>query len=220
MDLSKSVFVNVDTQVDFIEPEGKLPVPNAETIKPNLKKLTEFAKQNNIKVVNTMDWHFKDSKELSDTPDYVETFPPHCMANTEGVRFIEETSPDAGTTMVVDWAEQKGMNFHDIHRFRNIIIRKDAFDVFEGNNLTTAIVNNLGIPFLDRPTFIVYGVAGDICVSFAVDGLMKRGYDVVLVYDAIKSLNQSNFDKKLEEWKKSQTFKYLSVNDITQTLVT
>jgi nicotinamidase-related amidase len=56
-------------------------------------------------------------------------------------------------------------------------------------------------------------------VSLAVDGLMKRGYEVILVSDAVKSLNQESFNKKLDEWKKSQTFRYLSVNNITQTLV-
>ena len=214
MDLSKAVFWNVDTQVDFIDKEGKLPVPNAETIKPNLKKLTEFAKKNNIKVVNTMDWHFKDSKELSDEPDFVKTFPPHCMANTEGVRFIEETSPEPGNTMVIDWSTQKGMNFHDIHRFRNLIIRKDAFDVFEGNNLTEAIVNNLGIPFLDRPTFIVYGVATNVCVKAAVEGLTRRGYSVKVVTDAIKEL--PNIPNPMEDWAENETIEFVTTEEITK----
>jgi nicotinamidase/pyrazinamidase len=214
MDLTKAVFWNVDTQVDFIDKEGKLPVPNAETIKPNLKKLTDFARERNIKVVNTMDWHFKDSKELSDEPDFVKTFPPHCMANTEGSRFIEETSPDRGTTMLVDWSEQKGMNFHDIHKSRNIIIRKDAFDVFEGNNLTEAIVNNLGIPFLDRPTFIVYGVATNVCVKAAVEGLTKRGYSVKVVTDAIKGL--PTLPDPIDDWSKNEMIELVTTEQITK----
>lgn len=214
MDLTKAVFWNVDTQVDFIDKEGKLPVPNAETIKPNLKKLTDFARTYNIKVVNTMDWHFKDSKELSDDPDFQETFPPHCMANTEGVRFIPETSPDKGTTMLIDWSEQKGMNFHEIHKHRNIIIRKDAFDVFEGNNLTEAIVNNLGIPFLDRPTFIVYGVATNVCVKAAVEGLTKRGYSVKVVTDAIKEL--PNIPNPVDVWKDNEAIELVTTDQVTE----
>ena len=38
MNLNKSVFWCVDAQIDFIDKDGKLPVPNAESIKPNLKK--------------------------------------------------------------------------------------------------------------------------------------------------------------------------------------
>jgi nicotinamidase/pyrazinamidase len=216
MDLNKSVFWCVDVQFDFMDKEGKLPVPNAETIKPNLKKLTEFAKQKNVKVVSTMDWHYENSKELSDNPDLIETFPPHCMANTQGVRLIDEVSPELGSAMVIDWESQKGMNFHNIHKSRNIIIRKDAFDVFQGNNMTESIVNNLGVPFLDRPTFVVYGVAGDVCVSFAVDGIMRRGYDVVLVIDAIKSLNEGKFNEKVEEWTKSTQFKTITTEQLTK----
>ena len=214
MDLTKAVFWNTDTQYDFIDKDGKLSVENAESIKPNLKKLTDFARVNTIKVVNTMDWHFKDSKELSDDPDFVKTFPPHCMANTEGARFIEETSPDRGTTMLVDWSEQKGMNFHEIHKFRNLIIRKDAFDVFEGNNLTEAIVNNLGIPFLDRPTFIVYGVATNVCVKAAVDGLTKRGYSVKVVTDAIKGL--PTLPDPTSDWSNNEMIELVTTEQVTQ----
>jgi nicotinamidase/pyrazinamidase len=214
MDLTKAVFWCVDTQADFMNEDGKLPVPNAESIKPNLKTLTDFARTNNIKVISTMDWHFEDSKELSKEPDFVETFPPHCMANTEGARFIDETSPDRGTTMVVDWSSQKGMNFHDIHRFRNIIIRKDAFDVFEGNQLTEAIVNNLGIPFLDRPIFIVYGVSTNICVKSAVEGITKRGYMVKVVTDAIKEL--PNIPNPIEEWSKNETIELVTTEQVVK----
>ena len=214
MDLSKAVFVNVDTQVDFMDKEGKLPIPNTDSIRPNLSKLTEFAKQKNIKVVNTMDWHFNDSKELSDNPDFVETFPQHCMANTEGARFIKETSPDPATTIVIDWSVQKGMNFHDIHRFRNIIIRKDAFDVFVGNSLTTAIINNLGIPFLDRPTFIVYGVSENVCVKYAVEGLTKMGYGVKVVTDAMVGL--PNIESPMEGWSKNEMIELVTTEQVVK----
>jgi nicotinamidase/pyrazinamidase len=136
------------------------------------------------------------------------------MANTEGARFIDETSPDRGTTMLVDWSEQKGMNFHDIHKSRNIIIRKDAFDVFEGNNLTEAIVNNLGIPFLDRPTFIVYGVATNVCVKAAVEGLTKRGYSVKVVTDAIKGL--PTLPDPTSEWVNNETIELVTTEQVTE----
>ena len=60
----KIIFWNVDTQKDFMNPDGALYVEGAESIKPNLKKLTEFARENNIFVVNTADFHFPDDKEL------------------------------------------------------------------------------------------------------------------------------------------------------------
>ncbi|NQU88116.1 MAG: cysteine hydrolase, partial [Mariniphaga sp.] len=52
MDTDKILFWNVDTQKDFIDPDGKLYVPGAELIKGNLNVLTELAIKNKIRVVN------------------------------------------------------------------------------------------------------------------------------------------------------------------------
>ena len=51
------IFWNVDTQKDFINKDGALYVKDAETIKPALATLTNFARKNNIKVINTGDYH-------------------------------------------------------------------------------------------------------------------------------------------------------------------
>ena len=52
------VFFDVDTQYGFMRKDGKLYVPDAESIIPNLKKLTQFAKKRNISVVASVDKHF------------------------------------------------------------------------------------------------------------------------------------------------------------------
>lgn len=80
----KPIFWNVDTQFDFMRPEGKLYVQDAYKIEPNLEKLTSLAGEMNIVVVNTADWHNKNSREISDKPDWQKTFPEHCMAGSEG----------------------------------------------------------------------------------------------------------------------------------------
>ena len=59
------LFWNVDTQFDFIEPTGKLYVKSAEKLKPVLKKITNFAAENHIRVINTCDFHLINSSELS-----------------------------------------------------------------------------------------------------------------------------------------------------------
>ncbi len=45
------VFLDMDTQVDFMLPTGSLYVPGAETIIPNLKKLMDYARERSIPVV-------------------------------------------------------------------------------------------------------------------------------------------------------------------------
>lgn len=206
-----TVLFNIDTQFDFIDPEGKLYVDGSEKIKPILANITEFGEQNKIRVINTMDWHYEDSEELSDTPDFAETFPPHCMADSKGVEFIDETNPD--DPYIIDWSINLGLKH--LPPVRNIVIRKDKFDVFEGNPNTNRIVEILKKDGID--TVVIYGVTSDICVSFAINGLLERGLKVILVKDATNPLNKESFDNLLEFWNSNENFNYVEFEEISIT---
>lgn len=183
MDTSKILFWNVDTQFDFIEPEGKLYVHGAEEIRPILRKITDFARLEGLRVINTCDWHFANSAELSRNPDFVTSFPEHCMAGTPGAEFIPETLPEYPT--VIDWNENPRAlpELDKNEKYRNIVIRKDAFDVFAGNPYT----DNL-IQILNPEKVFAYGVTTNVCVDQAVIGLADRGIKVYVFEDAIKEL--------------------------------
>lgn len=189
----KLIFWNVDTQIDFVEPTGKLYVKGAETIKPTLAKLTKLAYEKSIMVVNTADFHHSSSAELSVNPDFKTTFPPHCMAGTEGATFISETFPE--TPLIVDWDEYydtASLEF-GVKNSGNIVIRKDAFDVFVGNRYTEAILK-----LIAPETVFVYGVTTNVCVNDAVVGLVSRGKKVIVISDAIKEL--PNLPLPFENW--------------------
>mgnify|MGYP000448170820 CR=1 FL=1 len=186
------LFWNVDTQVDFIEPHGKLYAPGAEKIKPLLKKITAFADEHDIQVVNTADFHYSDSAELSDEPDYVNTFPEHCMANTPGAEYVDETNPE--DPLIFDW-DQEYLTLDDVKNARNIVIRKDAFDVFTGSPHADKIVE-----LIAPQKVVVYGVTTNVCVNDAVLGLIKRGKSVFVIEDAIKELPK--IPLPFENWKK------------------
>jgi nicotinamidase/pyrazinamidase len=195
MNTSGYIFWNVDTQFDFISPNGKLYVSGAEFLKPNWEKLTQLAKNNLITVVNTADWHYTNSSELSANPNFINTFPEHCMTNTEGAEFIEETNPE--NPLIVDWETENSNNIELIEskKFRNYVIRKDAFDVFKGNPFTGQLLN-----ILSPETIIVYGVTTNVCVNDAVVGLVQRGKNVIVVENAIKEL--PNIPLPYENWDK------------------
>lgn len=195
MNISDCIFWNVDTQVDFISPNGKLYVPGAELLKPNLKRLTQLAKNNLITIVNTADWHYSNSPELSSTPDFITTFPEHCMASTKGAEFIEETNPE--NPLIIDWENENSNNIELIksQKHRNYVIRKDAFDVFKGNSFT-----DIFLKIISPKTVIVYGVTTNVCVNDAVVGLAQRGKNVIVVENAIKEL--PNIPLPFENWNK------------------
>ena len=195
---SKTFFLNVDTQKDFMNRNGSLYVQGAEDIKPTLAKLTKYAKENNIKVINTADWHYEDSEELSDTPDFINTFPPHCMSNTSGAWYVDETKPVDDVSIIIKWDNKYTDKFikESTQRIREIVITKDKFDVFSGSVHTNKIIGALKEG--GYTDVVIYGVAGNICVNFAVIGLLDRGFNVTVVEDAIKEL--PDIPSTVNEW--------------------
>src|SRR5260370_16305236 len=82
--MARVVFWDVDTQYYFMHAAGKLYVPDAERIIGNLKRLTDYAHAHGIRIVASADDHVMGHAEISDTPDWKATFPPHCLRNTPG----------------------------------------------------------------------------------------------------------------------------------------
>ena len=191
--MAKTIFWNVDTQFDFVEPQGKLYVQGAELLKSKWKYLTKFAKETNITVVNTCDWHNPDSNELNESPDFISTFPPHCMANTPGAEFVDETKPE--DALDIFWNDDLTLQKKIISESRNIIIRKDVFDVFAGNPFTDKILE-----IINPQRVIIYGVTTNVCVNDAVVGLSNRAKEVLVIEDAIKELPK--IPLPFENWEK------------------
>ena len=206
MSAKKSIFWNVDTQEDFIDQSGKLYVTGAEEIRPVLKQITDFAKAEGIRVVNTCDYHYINSNELSNVPDFITRFPYHCMAGSAGAHFITETEPES--PLVIDWDTELGIfaEMDNPERFRNIVIRKDAFDVFAGNPYTEKIVQ-----IINPEQAFVYGVTTNICVDKAVIGLAERGIQVYVIIDAIKELPNLPFPFETWELKGVETISFSDI---------
>ena len=176
------IFWDVDTQVDFMLPEGKLYVPGAERIIPTLAKLTNWAAKHHVLVVASVDAHQPSDQEFSQ-------YPPHCLAGTPGQKKISEASLSPQFTL----PNRAGAVLPDAERYQQIIIEKQEFDVFT-NPKTDAFLAQLG-----KPEIVLYGVVTEICVSAAGRGLLDRGYRVTVVEDAIRHLDQKQGVAFLEE---------------------
>ena len=188
------VFWDVDTQLDFMSPDGKLYVPGAETLAPNLERLTDYAHANRITIIASADDHVMAHAEISETPDFQDTFPPHCMRGTPGQRRITETTLSdplviAPHEALPDVAAHQGA----------ILFLKHFFDVFT-NPHVSAVVNALGVTEI-----VLYGVALDVCDRYAVEGLRAHHPEVVItvVSDAVKALDADAGDTLLRQWRKA-----------------
>lgn len=173
----KTIFWNVNTQEDFFN-EGPMKVPNSESIRPKLRALTEFAKDKKIKVVSVLSWNDPKAKWISTTPDYTKTFPPHCIANSNGTNFISETLIDNDYFVIK--ADAPYIVFPEIHRHRNILLFKTEMSLIEGNKFADSVLNNLGTVMMQRPDYVLYGIGAGLVAR----ELARRGYEVTIVTDA------------------------------------
>lgn len=203
----KTIFWNVDTQYDFMRSGGKLYVQGAEQIEGNLERLTRLADKRKIKVVNTADWHNKDTEELSVTPDFIKTFPEHCMEYTQGAAFVPATNPK--DPYIIDWKDEK-FDEKEAKERRNLVLYKDKFDAFLGTPHADSIVK-----LLAPERAIVYGVATNVCVNDAVLGLLERKVKVYVPTDAIKEL--PNLPLPYEKWQENGAV-LTTTNDIYRIL--
>ena len=189
------VFWDVDTQVDFMLPDGKLYVPGAETIAGNLGRLTDFAHANGIRIVASSDNHDPDDAELSDTPDFKDTFPPHCLRGTPGQARIPETA--LGNPLLIE-PEEEASALADLlqNHAGDILFHKHWFDVFTNPNVSPAV------EALSITDVVLYGVALDVCVACAVEGLLQRhpGLALNVVEDAVRGIDEDGRDALLRGW--------------------
>ena len=201
------LFWNVDTQNDFVEPWGKLYVKGAEKLKPKWAEITKVARRMKIRVVYTADYHYFHSAEINDKPDFINTFPPHCLAGTKGADFIAETAPDK--PLVFNWEATYDMMPMkvDVPTTRNFVILKDAFDVFAGNRVTVPLLEELHPDIV-----VVYGVTTNVCVDHAVRGLAQRVKQVYILSDAIKELPK--IPLPYDDWGKMKNVKLVTSVDL------
>ena len=195
--MARLVFWDVDTQHDFIHPDGKLYVPMAEQIVPNLKRLTDHAHAHGIRIVASADDHVPGHEEISSDPDFEKTYPPHCMRGTPGQRKIPETalrSPLLVEPSALDPAELA----QRVREHRgDILFHKHFFDVFTNPNVDTVL------EALDPEEILLYGVALDVCNRYAIDGLLTRrpSTRLRLVTDATRPIDVRRGRSLLEHWR-------------------
>lgn len=206
----------VDAQHDFMDPEGRLYVregeedPGAVQVLGNLERAVAWMRAHCDLVVFTGDWHGLEDEEIdAENPDPANgTFPPHCMGRSDdpeerrGAEVIPEIRPDHPVILDLDaTADDAEAVVHTARaEGREIFIRKDRFDVFEGNPSTEALLHALELAFGRPLEFIVAGVARDVCVTQAVDGLQVRDYPVRALADATWGLGLEPEEETLLRW--------------------
>ena len=185
---------DVDTQVDFVRAQGKLPVPDAEAAAPAMARLVRWAEGRAIVHLATADDHELTDPEISDAPDYVTTFPPHCLRGTPGAAKIPETAQRDPLPISLT-PYPPGLVPELVRGHRELLVLKKTYSAFSNPNLEPLLA------VLDPEEVILFGVATDVCNHAAVVGLLARGRRVAFVEDASRGLSEERVAASLAQWR-------------------
>ncbi|HTR47147.1 MAG TPA: isochorismatase family cysteine hydrolase [Verrucomicrobiae bacterium] len=180
----KTVFWEVDAQADFMLPGGKLYVPGAEKIIPNIQRLVNAATDAGVFLVSSGDAHPEGDPEF-------QRFPPHCLRGTPGARIVPEGLAKDFVTVPND-ASRKLPS--DVLQHSQVVLEKQTLDVFD-NPHTSELVERLA----GDTDYVVFGVVTEYCVRCAAKGLLERGRRVAIVEDAIETLKPEDGRHALDE---------------------
>ena len=208
----------VDVQEDFMNPDGRLYIrdlfddsdPGAIQVVPALVAGTAWMRANCEVIVYTGDWHGLDDAEIDavDPDPARDTYPPHCMGRSPdpeeraGAEVIGEIRPDDPLVLAHDAVDEEaalGARLAVKER-RPVFVQKTRFNVFDGNPSCETFVRSLGVALGRALEFVVIGVARDVCMTQAVDGLHARGYAVTAVRDATWGLGLEPEAETLARW--------------------
>ena len=192
--MSGVVLWDVDTQVDFMLPDGKLYVPGAEETAPAMRRLVDAARAAGIPHVASADDHELTDPEISDEPDFRNTFPPHCLRGTRGAEKIDETEQaDPLPLSLVPYPP--GVVPELLAGRREILFLKKNFNVFTNPNADPVL------DALDPDEIVLFGVATDVCDDAAIRGFLQRGRKVTFVEDAARGLDEERVASSLAFWR-------------------
>jgi nicotinamidase/pyrazinamidase len=184
----RRVLWDVDTQVDFVRRDGKLAVPGAEDATPAMGRLVAAARAAGLPHVASADDHELTDAEISETPDFATTYPPHCLRGTAGAGKIPETGQSDPVPLALTDVPERWL------RGREFLLLKKHFDVFTNPNADRLL------ELLDPEEVVVFGVATDVCDDAAIRGLLDRGRAVVFVADASRGLDEDRTARCVADW--------------------
>jgi len=169
-----------------------LPVPEGDTIIPLINSLQE----NFDLVIATQDWHPNSHASFASSHDNAGEFeviklggldqvlwPEHCIQNTNGAKFHAELH-----TSKIEAIFRKGIN-------KEI----DSYSGFYDNAhlKSTGLAGYLKEKLVTELYFV--GLAAEYCVYFSILDALFEGFQVTLLEDGTRALNQEEFEKAKRE---------------------
>lgn len=175
--LSTALIV-VDVQNDFCE-GGALAVAGGAAVAAAIGPYLAAHPDYDV-VVGTQDFHEDPGPHFSSDPDFVDTWPPHCVAGTEGA----QPHPDLDTSVIQRWF-RKGRS-------------SPAYSGFEGEDQEgRSLADWLQVTQVERVD--VVGVATDHCVRATALDAAELGFRTRVLLDLTAAVAPGTLESALAD---------------------
>jgi nicotinamidase/pyrazinamidase len=173
----------IDVQNDFCE-GGSLAVEGGASVAAGITELLIEAKNEYDVVIASRDWHDATNDngghfaQGTAAPDFVNTWPVHCVAETVGAEYHSALQLD-----LIDFHIEKGQG-------------KPAYSIFEGTTREgegcSDLLDRLGVTHVD-----VVGLATDYCVLASALDSRKKGLSVRVLSNLIAGVSHETSNNAL-----------------------
>ncbi|NUO91253.1 MAG: isochorismatase family protein [Dermatophilaceae bacterium] len=180
---TRRALVIVDVQNDFCE-GGSLAVEGGAEVARQVSEHVSRHAADYDHVVATADWHVDPGDHFSQTPDFVDTWPVHCVAGSEGAEFHPRL---AGALGHVEAVFRKGEH-------------AAAYSGFEGRSdddehaPLAAWLRERGVTQVD-----VVGIATDHCVRATALDARREGLHTTVLLDLTAGVARPTTDAALAQ---------------------
>ena len=179
--MTNNTLIIVDVQNDFCE-GGSLAVTGGIAVSERIKKLVEQTKYDVI--IATRDWHINPGTHWAETPDYVDTWPVHCEAGTEGAELRPAIKEALEATKSYVYYVNKGQY-------------KAAYSGFEGATEDDKTISQ--ILFVHNVYSVdVVGIATDHCVKATASDSFDNGFSTTVLTNYIAGVGEDTSKAALQ----------------------
>lgn len=178
------VVVDVNTQRDFFEPDGGLPVVNARELLPAMRHMVAWAKRNQAPVISSIESHRPCDLDRNGSPAY-------CIDGSIGQRKIEFTTFPQNAYVEVDNTLSCPVDL--FRQYQQVVFRKRSNDLLANPKADRFFTQ---VPAAE---FILFGVGIEESIKALALGLLARDKRVSVVVDACGYWNRAMADLALRQ---------------------
>lgn len=197
--MAKALII-VDVQNDFCE-GGSLAVAGGAELASEITELISETLDFDF-IVATQDWHIDPGSHFSDAPDFVNSWPVHCLAGSKGAALHRNLD-----TEDIDAYFRKGKYDAAYSGFDGLLAPEDEVMVGEREAHEAANPEDGDAPVSlddwlrenDVEDVVVVGIATDFCVRATALDAVNAGYNTTVLRGFVAGVDEDASEEALDE---------------------